>query len=609
LQFKCLRQKYCPRVYYRKFIDNYTKYSKHLEKLCGSSQKKLMWTNECELAFQSLKEKLMQAPILAFPDFTKEFILDTDASFDRIGAVLSQLDEYGNEKVIAYGSHAMSPHEVGYCITRKELLAIYYFTLHFKHYLYGKRFRIRTDHKAITFMINTKKPITPQFQTWINHLSSLDMKLEYRKGEFHNNADTLSRSKCETCVQCQTIHEEPKKGRLKTRILALMLEDNGASWQSNSEEIDNIILSTDKTTEFEIHDGVVKTKRGKIWIPKDKTREFIEHTHKTLCHAGPKKVHEYIIQKFDMENLKQNINDLITSCEPCQKRKTLTKPTKEKILKPKTAELFEVIFIDFCGPLKTTISGKRYILAIIDQFSRYVSLNAVARQDEKTTADIIKNKWILKFGAPKYIHCDKGKSFESNLVKSLANTHRMEIVYSSPYHHSTNGLIERQFRTIRDAIHVSLKDRFYNNWSDLLPEIEFMINSTIQNTIGFSPAEVVYGKKIYREWSSRNFSDLPVKDYIEFQNKNRNVIQNEIYDNERKTKYDNSSRINRQFQTGDWVLVRKDVITKNDDRYDGPGEIIKKNHDRSYTIKMSEGKTITRNIEWLREFKTRGNQI
>ena len=102
-------------------------------------------------------------------------------------------------------------------------------------------------------------------------------------------------------------------------------------------------------------------------------------------------------------------------------KKTLTRPTKEKILKPKTAELFEVIFIDFCGPLKTTISGKRYILVIIDQFSRYVSLNAVARQDEQTTVDIIKNKWILKFGAPKFIHCDKGKSFESNLVKSLAN--------------------------------------------------------------------------------------------------------------------------------------------------------------------------------------------
>ena len=61
------------------------------------------------------------------------------------------------------------------------------------------------------------------------------------------------------------------------------------------------------------------------------------------------------------------------------------------------------------------------------------------------------------------IHCDKGKTFESNLIKNLAETHKMQIVYSSPYHHCTNGIIERQFRTVRDAIHISLKDKFYNN--------------------------------------------------------------------------------------------------------------------------------------------------
>ena len=95
------------------------------------------------------------------------------------------------------------------------------------------------------------------------------------------------------------------------------------------------------------------------------------------------------------------------------------------------------------------------------------------------------------------IHCDKGKSFESNLIKNLSGTHEMQIVYSIPYHHSTNGIIERQFWTIRDAIHISLKDKFYNNWANL-PEVEFMINSTVQSTIGLIPAEIVYGKNIHR---------------------------------------------------------------------------------------------------------------
>ena len=76
-------------------------------------------------------------------------------------------------------------------------------------------------------MLTTKKPITSQFQTWINYLSSLDIDLQYRKGELHGNADGLSRNDCGTCSQCQTIHKKPKTGKLKTRILTLMLESEG----------------------------------------------------------------------------------------------------------------------------------------------------------------------------------------------------------------------------------------------------------------------------------------------------------------------------------------------------------------------------------------------
>jgi len=92
---------------------------------------------------------------------------------------------------------------------------------------------------------------------------------------------------------------------------------------------------------------VVKTKKGKVWIPKDRIKEFIEYTHKILCHAGVKKVHEYIIQKFDMEEMRQNINDIYGSCYQCHRRKTLTISTKETITKPKPTVLFEVIFINF----------------------------------------------------------------------------------------------------------------------------------------------------------------------------------------------------------------------------------------------------------------------
>jgi len=180
--------------------------------MCGKNKdKKLTWTKECDEAFQTLKDKMTKTPILAYPHYEMEFILDTDTSFDTIGAVLAQKDAYGMERLITYGSHKMNRHELGYCITRKELLAIYYFTQHFKHFLYGKKFLLRTDHKAITFIMTTKNPITPQFQTWINFLSGLDMRIEYRKGEKHTNADAMSRNTCELCVECQTMRDDAKK--------------------------------------------------------------------------------------------------------------------------------------------------------------------------------------------------------------------------------------------------------------------------------------------------------------------------------------------------------------------------------------------------------------
>ena len=228
----------------------------------------MIWTDNCDKAFKEMKDALTEAPILAFPDFRKEFILDTDASFDAIGAVLSQEDDEGKEHVIAYGSHAMSSFERGYCITRKELLAIYYFCQHYNHYLYGRRFRLRTDHKAITFMLKTKNPITAQFQTWINYLSSLDIKMEFRKGINHGNADMLSRSTCDTCTQCLTQHEDPKTGKMKTRILAVMSETKGSEWQEQSQEIETIKerIGILRQGRFQIVDGIVYSNEGKFWF-------------------------------------------------------------------------------------------------------------------------------------------------------------------------------------------------------------------------------------------------------------------------------------------------------------------------------------------------------
>ena len=103
----------------------------------------------CEQAFQRLEQLFCSAPILAYPDFGKNFALQTDASDYGVGAVLSQLNDSGNEKVIAYASKALSPRQQKYSTTEKEALAVVFGTGHFRVYLLGRHFKLITDHNAL----------------------------------------------------------------------------------------------------------------------------------------------------------------------------------------------------------------------------------------------------------------------------------------------------------------------------------------------------------------------------------------------------------------------------------------------------------------------------
>ncbi|GBN02469.1 Retrovirus-related Pol polyprotein from transposon 297 [Araneus ventricosus] len=172
------------------------------------------WTDECEKSLNSLKQALTSAPILTYSRIDKDFILDTDASNEGIGAVLSQ--NIGSEKrVIAYFSKSLDNPKRNYCITRKELLAIVKSIEHFHHYLYGRKFLLRTDHDSLRWLLNFKEP-EGQIARWIQRLQEHDFEIQHRKGTSHGNADALSRRPCkESCKQCTNAE---KKFRMETDI-------------------------------------------------------------------------------------------------------------------------------------------------------------------------------------------------------------------------------------------------------------------------------------------------------------------------------------------------------------------------------------------------------
>jgi len=211
--------------YYRRFIKDFAVVAKPLTKLtCKDSP--LIWTEECQSAFDELKSKLVGPDIMAFPRDDAQFILDTDACDIGIGAVLSQIQD-GCERVIAYASRSLTKAERNYCVTDKELLALKYFVEYFKQYLLGREFLIRTDHQALRWLFSLKEP-KGRIARWIEILSAFNFTVEYRPGKRHGNADGMSRVPssdnsmqlaCGPCTKC------------KKRV-----EDMQSSWQSTSSD-------------------------------------------------------------------------------------------------------------------------------------------------------------------------------------------------------------------------------------------------------------------------------------------------------------------------------------------------------------------------------------
>ena len=179
--------------YYRKFIERFSKIASPLTALTEKN-KRFVWDEDCARAFQTLKDALVNAPILDYPspDLHCKYILDTDASEYAVGACLSQVID-GTEKVIAYASKTLSGPQRRYCVTYRELLAVIIFTQHFRHYLLGRKFLIRTDHASLRWLDNFRDIDHGMVARWITRLSEFDYSIEHRKGAQHGNADGLSR--------------------------------------------------------------------------------------------------------------------------------------------------------------------------------------------------------------------------------------------------------------------------------------------------------------------------------------------------------------------------------------------------------------------------------
>ena len=177
--------------FYRRFVWDFAKIVRPLIHMTKRDFP-FHWSKDCESAFNWLKGILMGPEIMGYLlDKGGTFFLDTDASGTGIGAVLSQM-QAGRERLIAYATRGMSKTERNYCVTEQELLAVVFIVKYFRQYLLGRKFVVRSDHQALTWLFRLKEP-SGKIARWIEILAPYDFEIQYCPGSKMAHADALSR--------------------------------------------------------------------------------------------------------------------------------------------------------------------------------------------------------------------------------------------------------------------------------------------------------------------------------------------------------------------------------------------------------------------------------
>ncbi|CAH8658130.1 unnamed protein product [Dicrocoelium dendriticum] len=494
--------------YYRRFIRNFATISAPLHRLTEKGRQ-FLWTDECNRAFTQLKECLSSPPILGLPDVSDTagpFVLDTDASADAIGAVLSQKTSSG-EVVIAYASRRLDKRERRYSTTRRELLALVKFLRYFRPYLIGKPFLVRTDHQSLQWLRNFRDP-EGQVARWQEQLQEYEFTCEYRPGARHANADALSRL--------------PASDEVNAVLHDLEVDEAWANDQSDDPYISNIykrqLDGSSKPSGIEMqsrsaeeralwgHWGSLKAigrvlylldKSGpKLITPTVRIPPVLQKVHNELGHAGQRKTEAAVRQRYWWPGIHADVTKFCNECDICTSVKSPATVPRAPLMPMVTTAPGQRIGVDLMGPLPITANGNRHILVLVDYFTKWCEAVPIKQPDAATVASAFVNEWVARYGAPLSLHSDQGAAFESQLMREVCRLLSIRKTRTTPYHPQGNGLVERTNRTIKGILQTFIERQQTNRWDELLPQCMMAYRAAVHATTGYSPAYLTHGQEL-----------------------------------------------------------------------------------------------------------------
>ena len=556
--------------YYHKFIPSAAKLLHPLYELL-KKDKKFVWDNKCQHAFDEVKRYLTTEPILAIFNPNEESFVYCDASKKGLGAVLKQKQADNLMKPIAYFSKKLLKYQENYDITELECLCIVEAIDFWHHYLYGTKFTVITDHNALKYLKTFKKHKSRCFK-WSLSLSQYNFDIKYQAGKLNQEADALSRNP--VMINFENSNH--------IKIVNLIEKKDILEAQNEYKDIPSKCIKE--------NDLIVRIKNNlhKVFVPEKLRKQLIENFHLTFGHIGKQKVLNLISSCYYWPQMGNDINEFVSACQICQTNKVLKMKKLGSLSQIGPAKNpFDIISIDTIGGLSGYNSSKQYIHLAIDNFTRFIWTVTSKTQTSKDFINLIKN--IMQISKPKLIIADQYTGINSKEFLNFLTKNDIKYLFITVNCPQSNGLCERANQTIVTRLRCMFNDSNQKtNWPKLLNTVVQQYNDTPHDVTKFSPNHLLFNKKPY-ESLFENESCLPLERIreIAFQNSQKHhEINKHYYDLKHKQV---------TFKEGDQVLIEnKNYITRKklDPVMIGPFEIIKKLSDISYVIQYNKkGKT------------------
>ena len=483
--------------YYRRFVSGFSQIAGPLFELLKKS-KSFAWEEPHDSAFNHLKKALSEAPVLAFPDFSKPFVVDTDASTSGVGAVLSQLDSEGRERPVAFISRALSTPERNYSVTRLELLAVVWALRYFKPYLLSQRFVLRSDHGSLRWLLNFKDP-SGQMARWLDTLAEFDFSIVHRPGARHQNADGLSRQFVNAVLLENRDWDHFRETFALDPDLCTVRERHKAGESSRQGDSRAVLALLRDSACLKVEEDLLYYScNGKtmLVVPRSLREGMLLEAHggATSGHFGVDRTLQRLRATYYWPGMTTDVNVYCRACTVCAQAKDPPRKQKAPLGTVRAGFPFEITAVDIMGPFPRSTKGNLYILVLADYFSKWVEIMPLPDMLATTVANVLLDNVFSRFGMPAQLHSDQGPQFESKLMAELCKLLGIKKTRTTPYHPQGDGMVERANRTIQIALK-SYVDRNYAEWDRYLPQVQLAYNTSVHRVTGYTPHFVLFGRE------------------------------------------------------------------------------------------------------------------